>query len=369
MNDIFANRQGIWRRLFYRVSQWYAFLVLGRDMGPSLGAVTGDLTDQMLDGSVPDREPPTELLGLARNTVYDSHPSEILARANRWSAALESRVLSGDVLVPYRTVLTTYGLVSFKAGVRLSIIHYLEPNAIFGMRRRPAPAVIADGVFPIVIRPAVFVRMRTRSRLRGELSLPGNIWLRIQHNKRTKLGYLTANHAIENAELGDTVRPDTHRSPPPGILVHRSNIMDCAVVRTNLDPGLEFKVIHPSAVIGYKPVRLVTGKYRIEAKVVEHTGHFNGVIEQSSGREEPHLTALVAVNCELDFGDSGCMVLDCEFEQHEMPAVPYAMYRGAWQGISGRLGYCQLLEQPRQQWNLEFCEPWEGKDEREPRIS
>lgn len=369
MKDIFDNSQGIWSRLFNLVSQWYAFLVLGRDMGPSLGAVTSNLTDHMLRGSVPDQEPPTELLGSARNTVYDSHPSDLLGRANRWSAALESRVVSGDVAIPDRTVLTTYGLVSFRTGIRLSIIHYLEPSAIFALRHRPAPAVIAEDIFPVVIRPAFFVQMRTRSRLRGVLPLRGNIWLRIPHNKRTKLGYLTANHAIGKKELGDAVQPDTHRSPPPGRLVHRSPIMDCAVVRTNFDPGLEFKVIHPSSVIGYKPVRLITGKDEIEATVVEHTGHINGVIEQTSGQEEPHLSVLLGVNCELRPGDSGCMVLDCEPEQYERPAVPYAMYRGTWQGIMGHLGFCQFLEQARRQWDLEFCEPWEEEDERKPRIN
>jgi hypothetical protein len=368
MSDLFAPPPGMWRRLFLGMSQWYAFLVLGRDMGPSLGAVTMDLTDQILRGSVPDQEPPTEMLRLAQDTVYDSHPSEILGRANMWSAALESRVISGDLVVPDRTVLTTYGLVSFRAGIRLSVIHYLEPSAVFGLRRRPAAARIAGDIFPVVIRPAVFVPMATRSRVRNSFSLRGNIWLKIQHGKSKKLAYLTADHAIKEAELGDAVKPETHRSPPSGVLIHRSKVMDSAVVRTDFDPGLDFKTIHPSSVIGYKPVRLITGKGDVEALIVEHGGHYNGAMWRGSSQEEPRGCAIVMVNQLLGHGDSGCMVVDCEFEQYERPAVPYAMYQGEWSGPIRGLGCCQLLEQVRLQWNLEFCEPWEDEDERKPRI-
>lgn len=368
MSDLFTLRPGIWRRIFLRLSQWYTFLILGRDMGPSLGAVSIDLTDQILQGSVPDQEPPAEMLSLARNTVYDSHPSEILGRANMWSAALESRVISGDLVVPERTVLTTYGLVSFRAGIRLSVIHYLEPRAVFSLRRRPAPARIASDIFPVVIRPAVFIPMATRSRTRNSLSLRGNIWLKIQHKESKKLGYLTADHAVKEAELGDVARPNTRRSPPSGVLIHRSKVMDSAVIRTDFDLGLDFKTIHPSPVIGYKPVRLITGNGDVEARVVEHGGHYNGAMWLGGGQKEPRGCAVVMVNRLLSHGDSGCMVVDCEFEQYEMPAVPYAMYQGEWSGPVRSLGCCQLLEQTRLQWDLEFCEPWEDEDERKPRI-
>lgn len=359
---------GLWYRLILRLSLWYAFLVLGRDMGPGLGAVYMDLTDQTLRGSVPDQEPSTGMLGQARNTVYDSNPSEILGRANRWSAALESRVISGDMRVPARTVLTTYGFVSFRAGIRLSVIHYLEPSAVFWLRRRPTPARIAGNFFPVIIRPAAFMPMATRSRPRDSLSLRGNIWLRIHHKKSTKLGYLTARHAIKGANLGDVVKPQTYRLPPPGVLIHRSKVMDCAVVRTDFDPGLDFKTVHPSPVLGYKPVRLITGKGDVEAHVVEHDGHVQGVIWRGSGRKEPRGSSVVILNRQLSKGHSGCLVVDCEFEQFGMPAIPYAMYQGVWQGRTPGLGCCQLLEQARQQWNLEFCEPWEDEDERKPRI-
>jgi hypothetical protein len=375
-----GSSPGLWHRFVLRLSQWYAFLVLGRDMGPGLGAVSMDLTDEILRGSVPDEEPPTEMLDQARNTVYDSRPSEILGRANRWSAALESRVISGDLRVPARTVLTTYGLVSFRAGIRLSVIHYLEPRAIFGLRRRPVPARIAGDVFPVIIRPATFIpnpgsrphwhagSRATRSRIRDSLSLRGNIWLRIHHKKSAKLGYLTARHAIKEAKLGDVVKPQTYRFPPAGFMIHRSDVMDCAVVRTDFDPGLDFKKVYPSAVVGYKPVRLITGKDKIDAQVVEHVGHVQGVIWAGEGKKEPRASAVVFLNRHLRAGDSGCLVLDCEFEQHGMRAVPYAMYQGVWPTYTSGLGCCQLLEQARRQWNLEFCEPLEDEDERKPRI-
>jgi hypothetical protein len=84
---------------------------------------------------------------------------------------------------------------------------------------------------------------------------------------------------------------------------------------------------------------------------------------------EPPGHAIIVLNRELSRGHSGCMVLDCEFEQFDLPAVPYAMYIGSWSGPIQGLGYCQLLDQARRHWNLEFCEPWEEENERKPRIS
>jgi hypothetical protein len=196
----------------------------------------------------------------------------------------------------------------------------------------------------------------------------GNIWLRINHKKSTKLGYLTAGHAIKGAKRGDVVKPETYRFPPPGVLIHRSKVMDCAVVRTDLDLSLDFKMVRLSTVIGYKPVRLITGKGDVEAQVVEHDGHVQGVIRWGKGREEPRGSSVVILNRLLSKGHSGCLVVDCEPEQFGMRAVPYAMYQGAWRGRTANLGCCQVLEQARQQWNLEFCEPWEDEDERKPRI-
>jgi hypothetical protein len=369
--DIGADRSsGLWYRLVLRVSQWYSFLILGRDMGPGLGAVSMDLTDQNLRYSVPDDDPRPELLGTARDFVYDSSPSETLGRINRWSAALQAKVVSGDSKIPSQTVLTTYGLVAFSAGIRLAVIHYLKPAAIFRMRRRPADIVIDENDFPVVIRPASFVPMSSRVKLQHFTPpMKGNIWLKVSHRKSTKLGYLTAYHAVKRAKIGSTVQPPTYRLPPPGILTHRSKVMDSVVVRTHYDSGSNFRPVRVSTVIGFKPVRLITGDREINAQVVEHDGHIHGVIRRSEGRLEPPGHAIIVLNRELSRGHSGCMVLDCEFEQFDLPAVPYAMYIGSWSGPIQGLGYCQLLDQARRHWNLEFCEPWEEENERKPRIS
>ena len=356
---------GLWRSFVLRVSQWYTSLVLGRDMGPRLGAVNADLNDRILRGSVPDYEPSEEILGEAGNTVYDSNPSEILGRANRWSAALESRMVSGNLKAPARTVFTTYGLVSFRKGIRLCVIHYLEPSAIFRLRRRPPPISITGHVFPVVVRPASFTPMASRPRVWHSPSAPGNIWLKIRERKSTKLGYLTANHGVREAQIGDTVEPPTFRSPPSGALIRRSEVMDCVVIRTDFDISLDFKTVYPSSVIGYKPVRLIAGRREVDAQVVEHDGHIRGVMWRANGQEEPPGRSIVMLNRRLGRGHSGCLVVDCEFERFGGPAVPYAMYQGATQD----LGLCQLLEQARVHWNLEFCEPWEEQDERKPRIS
>lgn len=360
---------GLWHGVTLRLSQWYALLVLGRGMGPGLGAVSADLTSDNLRHAVPDIDPPAEMLDAVRDTVYDSNPSEILGRANRWSAALQSEVISGQLQVPARTVLTAYGMVSFKDGIRLSIIHYLEPTAIFRLRRRPRVAKINENEFPVVVRPAAFQAMSARTNLGASSSLSGNIWLKIKYRKSSKLGYLTANHAVKGAKRGGVFSPLTHRSPPPGVVTLRSKVMDSAVVRTDIDPGLDFRMVRPSPVIGYKPVRLITERGEINAHVIAHSGHRYGVIPVSRFPEEPRAQVVIFLNRFLKKGDSGCLVVDCEHEQRDGGrADPYAMYLGASNEIVGREGYCQLLEQARRHWDLEFCEPWEEHDERKPRI-
>jgi hypothetical protein len=361
---------GLRRRITLRFSQWYAVLLLGRGMGPGLGAVSVSLTNDNLRHAVPEVDPPAELLEAVRDTVYDSNPSEILGRANKWSAALQSGVVSGQLRVPPRTILTTYGLVSFKNGIRLSVIHYLEPAAVFRLRRRPPAARIDEREFPVVIRPAAFVPMSAQAELGDSTSLNSNIWLNIKYKKSSKLGYLTAGHAVKGVKRGTVVTPMTNRSPPPGIVTLRSGTMDSAVVRTDLDVGLKFKTAHPSSVIGYKPVRLITGRGEISADVVEHTGHpYQGKIPLSKGPGEPPDHIWIFLNRFLAPGDSGCLVVDCEHEQLDGGrANPYAMYLGAWNGIRGGEGYCQLLEQARRHWDLEFCEPWKDDDDRKPRV-
>lgn len=364
-----VRSSGLWHRMVLRVSQWYSFLILGRNLGPGLGAVSIDLTDQNLRYSVPDDDPPVELLGAARDVVYDSNPSEILGRANRWSAALQARVISEDFMIPARTVLTTYGLVAFRTGIRLSVIHYLSPAAIFRVVRHPAVVRIGDDEFPVIIRPASFVPTANRARPRSSPpSKKGNIWLNSKQKKLAKLGYLTAYHAVKGAKIGSTVLPSTYRLPPSGVLTHRSKVMDSAVVRTDYDVGSKFRPVRVSSVIGYKPVRLITGDKEFDAQVVEHDGHIHGVIPRSKGRGEPTGHAIIVLNRELSRGHSGCLVVDCEFEGRDMPAVPYAMYIGSWSGPIQGLGYCQLLDQVRQHWDLEFCEPWKDENERKPRI-
>jgi hypothetical protein len=372
MSELFGigsdRSPGFWYKFILRCSQWYAFMVQGRDMGPGLGVVSMELTNRNLRHAVPDGEPPAEMLDAVRGTIYDSNPSEILGRANRWSAALQSRVVAGELRIPARTVLTTYGLVSFRTGIRLSVIHYLEPTAVFGLRRPPVAARIDGNNFPVIIRPSAFVPMSTRKKLKHSPSRRGNIWLKVQHEKSVKLGYLTANHAVEEARLGAVVNPPTFRSPPEGVLTHRSEVIDCAVVRTDFDSQFDFRTVHVSTVIGYKPVRLVTDRGDIDAQVVECSGHIMGVIPSSEGREEPSGRVVVVFNRLLGKGDSGCLVVDCEIEKYDKPAAPYAMYLGKFWGPIQGLGVGQLLEQARQHWDLEFCEPREDEDERKPSI-
>jgi len=146
-------------------------------------------------------------------------------------------------------------------------------------------------------------------------------------------------------------------------------MMDSAVVRTDLDPGLRFRAVRPAPIIGYKPVRLITERNEIVANVIEHTGQLLGTIPVSKAPEEPLTPVLVLLNRFLEEGDSGCLIVDCEHEQPDGGrATPYAMYLGALNLNIGRAGYGQLLEQTRLHWGLEFCEPWEDDDERKPRI-
>src|SRR6185437_1165888 len=96
--------------------------------------------------------------------------------------------------------------------------HYLEPRAIFRLRRRPQATKINHNEIPVVVRPAAFKPMSAQTTSSSTSLLRGNIWLKTKYRNSSRLGYLTANHAVKGAKRGTIFTPTTHRSPPPGIV-------------------------------------------------------------------------------------------------------------------------------------------------------
>lgn len=128
--------------------------------------------------------------------------------------------------------------------------------------------------------------------------------------------------------------------------------MDAAVVAVE-EREWGRKVLTPhSTVVGYKPVRLITGHGSFDADIVEHSGFTGATIPGLPG-EEPLTPVYMFLNKGLEHGDSGCLVLDMEFAEYGS-SRPYLIYLGvANHKVGGVEGYGLLIEQANIMWNLE----------------
>jgi hypothetical protein len=129
--------------------------------------------------------------------------------------------------------------------------------------------------------------------------------------------------------------------------------MDAAVIAVDQnDWGKKVRVPH-STVVGYKPVRLITGHATVDADIVEHSGFTGGTIPGAPG-QEPLNGAFMILNRGLESGDSGCLVVDREFERFNQQLPPYLIYLGVTNlKLGGVNGYGLLIEQASKIWNLE----------------
>ncbi len=130
--------------------------------------------------------------------------------------------------------------------------------------------------------------------------------------------------------------------------------MDAAIVEVSKAEWNATSRASHSTVVGYKPVRLINGRgIGIDADVVEHSGFAGGTVFGEQGQEPLNAVYLI-MNKWLADGDSGCVVIDCEFERSG-PAFLYLVYLGVTNlKLGGQAGYGLLLEQARVIWNLQF---------------
>jgi len=114
--------------------------------------------------------------------------------------------------------------------------------------------------------------------------------------------------------------------------------------------------IWSSSVIGFKPVRMITGRgLEVDAQVVERIGTVGPTIF-AEPREEPPYPAHLVLDRYLDHGDSGCLIVDCEFANRSQELPPYMIYLGKMHLAWGLAGYGLMLEQPKTIWDLEFLD-------------
>jgi hypothetical protein len=110
------------------------------------------------------------------------------------------------------------------------------------------------------------------------------------------------------------------------------------------------KRVKHSTVVGYKPVRIVTGERTIDADIVE-IGILGATIHGQHGQEPPS-PVILGFNASLGHGDSGCLVFDMEFAERVGPR-PYLIYQGVTSlKFGGALGLGFLIEQANKLWDL-----------------
>jgi hypothetical protein len=319
-------------------------------VSPWFGVVTERLAELNLSTAMPNQEPSVDLIqkefvALAR----DSGPTPELRRANMWSAALETHLRNaGDKRQPPRTALTTYGFFWTLEGVRLGVIHYLDPSVAFDANH-PKPIEIMGWTFPVMIRPWLPTQHA------GSSKLDGNCWVKfLDDNGVRQLGILTAGHVLipGGIKRQAAVRFDVLRPTPPQGTIHRlSAKMDAALITIDEEEwGGKIAVKH-SRVVGYKPIRLITGHGTVDADIVEHQGFAFATVPGESGKE-PLNAVYMFFNNSGEQGDSGCLVIDLEFADDAGPR-PYLLYLGKYGAPSGGMGYGLLIEQANKVWPLE----------------
>jgi hypothetical protein len=119
-----------------------------------LGIVTERLKDLHLAKAMPAMQTAEHLVRPEFITLaHESDVAPELRHSNVWSAALETRVLElrGGGR-PTGTMFTTYGFIWTPEGLRLGIIHYVDPFAPFRSGLSD-PITIAGWRFPVMIRP------------------------------------------------------------------------------------------------------------------------------------------------------------------------------------------------------------------------
>ena len=128
--------------------------------------------------------------------------------------------------------------------------------------------------------------------------------------------------------------------------------MDAALIDMSDGPRPDLVPAPHSRVVGFKPIRLCASRRPVNGSVVELLGFIGGDFTKDPGGE-PELRALMGLNVSGHKGDSGCLVLDREFEDGGVVA-PYLMYLGVIQLADRQAGRGLFLDQVAYQWRVNF---------------
>jgi hypothetical protein len=172
--------------------------------------------------------------------------------------------------------------------VTLAVIDYIDSQlALSSSPRAPDPLLVQGFLFPRIVRPWLPVPHSFKTARVEFENADGNCWVGPREGPSEFRGLLTADHAIDpSIRRGLTATPSekTHRNPPSGPLIHRSKVMDAAIIDTTETAPSLTAVAH-SKVLGLKPVRMLRGGNAIEADVVEYKGNDRRTIPVKPGAE------------------------------------------------------------------------------------
>lgn len=288
-----------------------------------------------------------------RGDTRSDRLAEDLARATAWAEGL---LAAANAASPARgmpaPVVTSVGFVQSRDdGAKLAVIHYFRPRQIFkALLTMPKSVPFAGRSFPMVARPWQPVEHRSPSPSRGS---DGHCWVTFGKNG-DRYGVVTAAHVIapEGAATGSKVSANITRAGTSGSLRERSVIMDAALIDMSDHPRPDLISAPHSKVPGYKPIRLCTGREPVDGLVLELFGFIGGEFTRNPDGE-PELRALMAFNVAGQAGDSGCLVLDREFERGGTVA-PYLMYMGVIQLADRQAGRGLFLDQVAYHWQVDF---------------
>jgi hypothetical protein len=285
--------------------------------------------------------------------------TEDVARGTAWAEGLLATANAADSTPGMPTpVMTSVGFVQWRDNrARLAVIHYFRPRQLFkALRTMPKSVLFAGESFLVIARPWQPVPHRSppstapKQYPRGS---DGHCWVTFGEEGE-RYGVVTADHVLipENAPIDSKARAETSRTRTAGTVRKRSAIMDAALVEMNDDPRPDLAPAPHSRVVGFKPIRLCASRGPVNGSVIELLGFIGGDFTKNPGGE-PELRALMGLNVSGHKGDSGCLVLDREFEDSGVVA-PYLMYLGVIQLADRQAGRGLFLDQVACQWRVNF---------------
>ena len=340
-------------------------------LSPGFGLPGSDFGEADIREAIPSAYPPPAARGDEPSPRSEpGHPderrgprsdelTEDVARGTAWAEGLLATASAADPTPGMPTpVMTSVGFVQSRDNrAKLAVIHYFRPRRLFkALRTMPKSVPFAGESFLVVARPWQPVPHRGPSPAapkQDPRGSDGHCWVTFGEEGE-RYGVVSADHVLvpENAPIASKVRAETSRTETAGTVRERSAIMDAALIEMNDDPRPDLAPAPHSRVVGFKPIRLCASRGPVNGSVIELLGFIGGDFTKDPGGE-PELRALMGLNVSGHKGDSGCLVLDREFEDGGVVA-PYLMYLGVIQLADRQAGRGLFLDQVACQWRVNF---------------